>query len=212
MKILSLNIGGRKVVVHNGKEVETGIYKSPVNTPILLEETDVQNDHVVDRKYHGGIDKACYIYGANHYPFWKEKYPLADMSFGAFGENITFEVIDETKLHIGSRYQLGAAIVEIASSRQPCFKLGIRIGNPIVVRDFAQNSYSGVYLRVVKSGTVSLTDEMTTLDIKDNNITVAELHSLFSTERSNKALGLKAFHTAELAESFKADLKKQFKL
>jgi MOSC domain-containing protein YiiM len=77
--------------------VKTGIFKEPINAPIFLGKEDVVDDKVVDRKYHGGIDKACYIYSADCYPFWKEKYPEVSMNFGTFGENITIEGLDEKK-------------------------------------------------------------------------------------------------------------------
>lgn len=73
MKIVSTNIGNKVSFEWNGKTVETGIFKKPVNVPIFLGKTDVEKDVVCDRENHGGIDKACYFYGANHYSFWKEK-------------------------------------------------------------------------------------------------------------------------------------------
>jgi MOSC domain-containing protein YiiM len=80
MKIISTNIGEPRVIQWNGKEVETGIFKYPVNEPIYLETDDVVNDHVIDRKYHGGADKACYLYSADHYSYWQKLYPELDLT------------------------------------------------------------------------------------------------------------------------------------
>lgn len=53
-----------------GKTITTGIYKSSVAGPIFLDNEDVENDSVIDRKFHGGIDQAVYAYGlgGNSYP------------------------------------------------------------------------------------------------------------------------------------------------
>jgi MOSC domain-containing protein YiiM len=72
LKVVSVNIGSEREVSWRGKTVKTGIFKEPINAPIFLEKEDVVDDKVVDRKYHGGIDKACYIYSADCYPFWKK--------------------------------------------------------------------------------------------------------------------------------------------
>jgi MOSC domain-containing protein YiiM len=160
MKVVSVNIGERKKVSWRGKTVETGIFKYPVNNPIILDSNDVEGDQVVDRKYHGGIDKACYIYSADHYDYWKELYPSLDWEFGMFGENITIKGLDESKMHLGDIYQIGAAKVEVAQPREPCFKLGIRFGSQKVLKQFFNAPYPGAYLRVIEKGAVKTNDEM----------------------------------------------------
>jgi MOSC domain-containing protein YiiM len=59
MQIISTNIGKPVTVEWRGQQLQTGIYKYPVNSPIFLDIEDVENDHVLDRRYHGGTDKAC---------------------------------------------------------------------------------------------------------------------------------------------------------
>ena len=78
MKVLSVNIGEKQTVKWRGKSVETGIYKYPVVDSIRLESEDVVGDAVIDRRYHGGVDKACYLYSADHYEYWKTSFPSAD--------------------------------------------------------------------------------------------------------------------------------------
>ncbi|MDF1549844.1 MAG: hypothetical protein P1P88_18600 [Bacteroidales bacterium] len=69
MKIISTNIATPKAITWKGKEIQTGIYKIPVSTSIYLGLEDVENDHVIDRRCHGGIDKACYLFSEKHYSF-----------------------------------------------------------------------------------------------------------------------------------------------
>lgn len=62
MKVISANLGEKKVLNYKGKSIETGIFKFPVDEAIFLGEKDVVGDAVIDRRYHGGIEKAVYGY------------------------------------------------------------------------------------------------------------------------------------------------------
>ncbi len=178
MKVVSTNIATPKVISWRGKEVKTGIYKYPVNTSIYLDKEDVAGDHVIDRRYHGGVDKACYLYAIDHYPYWKEKYPSLDWNYGMFGENLTIAGFDENQIKIGNVYQLGDAIVQISRPRQPCYKLGIRFENQGIIKQFIDSLRSGVYVRVLKSGYVGVTDDLILKEENSSGITIAELNML----------------------------------
>lgn len=158
MKVVSVNIGKKRLIHWNGKEEYTGIYKKPVDHPIVLGDHDVVGDDVVDRKYHGGVDMACYIYSADHYPFWKEKYPNLDWDFGMFGENITIEGLNEKDFQLGDTYKLGTATVQIAQPRKPCYKLGIRFGTQAILKQYINANYPGIYLRIIEKGEVRIGD------------------------------------------------------
>ncbi|UTW61705.1 MOSC domain-containing protein [bacterium SCSIO 12741] len=175
MKVISTNIGQRKTVIWQGQEVETGIFKDPVNHPLTLEATDVKGDHVIDRRYHGGVDKACYLYSVDHYAFWKEKYPDLDWSYGMFGENLSLSDCDERQVFIGDTYQAGSAVIQVSQPRQPCFKLGVRFGDQGVLKEFINQSYSGIYVRVLKPGEVSTGDELQLIERAENSVTVADV-------------------------------------
>lgn len=210
LKVISLNIGKKQEVDWRGKKVQTGIFKRPVDYPIFLGKEDVATDDVVERKYHGGVNKACYIYSADHYHYWSEKYPEVDMTFGALGENITLSGLDETQINIGDIYQLGEAIVQVSQPRQPCFKLGIRFGSQKIVKDFFRSPYSGIYLRIIQEGEVKMGDEMTLKTTVPNGISVADVHSLFTSNKENITLAKKAIAQEFLANSYKNDLIKLF--
>lgn len=176
MKVVSVNIGERKKVQWRKKVIETGIFKYPVETPIFLDIEDVQNDQVVDRKYHGGVNQAVYAYSENHYAYWKELYPDLDWHYGLFGENITITDLEETEIHVGSIYQLGKTTIEVTKPRQPCFKLGIRFNNPKIIKQFWNSTKSGIYFKILKTGFVSTGDELTLLENAPNNPTIAEVY------------------------------------
>ena len=107
MKIISVNIGKSRKVQWRNKAIETGIFKFPVDHGIELGKEDVVDDDVVDRRYHGGIDKAVYLYSADHYAFWKNKYPDLEWDYGMFGENITLSGLNEKEIQIGDIFQIG---------------------------------------------------------------------------------------------------------
>jgi len=188
MRVVSTNIGNKVSFEWNGKRVETGIFKKPVSTSIFLGKTDVKNDIVCDRENHSGVDKACYFYGANHYPFWKEKYPHLNFEFGMLGENITLNHIDETTIRIGSIYQLGTAIVQISEPRIPCYKLGFKFNNQEVIKEYINSSYSGFYVRILTEGEVTINDEFKLIEQNQNDFSVEDAFSLLSYNKNNQLL------------------------
>ncbi|GGX33629.1 MOSC domain-containing protein [Aquimarina muelleri] len=211
MKVISTNIGEPKTVLWKGKEIKTGIYKYPIDSPIYLGKEDVQNDHVIDRRYHGGVDKACYLYAADHYAYWKIKYPDLEWNYGMFGENITVEGFDEKNIKIGSLYRLGNAIIQISRTRQPCFKLGIRFGDQTMVKNFIDSFKSGVYVRVVESGKVSVGDTFVLENENHDGITVTELNILrfHYNEKEHGDLIKKALFDLSITEEDKKYFRKK---
>lgn len=190
MKVISTNIAEIKTFLWRGKEVQTGIYKYPVDQPIFLDLEDVEGDHVIDRRYHGGVDKACYLYSLDHYEYWKEKYPDLAWNYGMFGENLTVEGFDEHTIKIGSIYTLGTATVQISRPRQPCYKLGVRFNDKKIIKQFIDSLFSGVYVRIIKPGKVEAGQEFLIEKENSNGITIAELNTLMFHYDEEKHLGL----------------------
>lgn len=182
MKIISTNLAIPTKIVWKGKEQETGIYKTPTDHAIRLEVHDVKGDAVIDRRYHGGVDKACYLYSADHYPHWRKEYPDKDLLYGMFGENLTVEGLEETKLMIGATYQVGSAKVQVSEPRQPCYKLGVRFEDQGVLKKFVNSTYSGVYIRVIEPGDVKVGDEFVLLEEPKQGLTIAEVYELTYTK------------------------------
>lgn len=211
MKIVSTNIAEPTLIEWRGQKIETGIYKYSVDNPIFLGKEDVANDHVINRMYHGGVDKACYLYSADHYSFWKSKYPDLDWQWGMFGENLTVSGLDESEIRIGDQLQIGDAVVQVSQPRQPCFKLGVRFGNQKVVSDFWELPYSGVYVRVLSEGNVKSGDAITLLKRVDDSLSVSQVFSIFSRNREDKNLIRKAIAEPFLAVSCRRDIEKLVK-
>ena len=176
MKVISVNIGERKVLNYKGKIVETGIFKYPVNQPIFLGTEDVENDAVIDRRYHGGIEKAVYGYSQNHYAYWKELYPDLDWNYGMFGENLSISNLEETEIFVGNTYKLGEALLEVTKPREPCYKLGIRFGTQEILKQFWNSTKCGIYFKVLQTGNVKVGDELILVNKAENSPTIAEVY------------------------------------
>lgn len=211
MQVLSANIAQPTTIIWRGQEVLTGIYKYAVDTPIFLNSEDVDNDHVLDRRYHGGVDKACYLYSADHYPFWKDKFPELKWESGMFGENLTVSGLDESIIRIGDRFQIGGAIVQVSQPRQPCFKLGVRFSDQKVVDDFWNSPFPGVYVRVLLPGNVAKSDRFTLLESNPDSLSVSQVFSIFRSNRTDINLIKKAIDEPFLAESCRKDIQKLLK-
>ncbi|MDC6386684.1 MOSC domain-containing protein [Flagellimonas taeanensis] len=188
MKIISTNIGHPTKIIWNGKETTTGIYKFPVQEPLFLDVEDVRGDTVADRKVHGGEYKACYLFSSDHYPYWQEKYPNLDWNWGMFGENLTVEGLDESKIRIGSIYRLGSALVQISQPREPCYKLGIRFGDQNILKAFIDHGWPGTYLRIVETGTVAVGDTMELVEESKNPLTTQQFYHLLFAKEKDKTL------------------------
>lgn len=212
MKVVSTNIGKAVEIEWQGKKELSGLYKYPVDEPIFLGKEDVAKDDVMDRKYHGGLEKACYLYSNDHYEWWKARYPEADWQLGFFGENLTVEGIDEAQIRIGDVYRLGEAVVQVTQPRQPCYKLGIRAANPKIVGDFWDSPYPGVYVRVLQEGTVKTGDEMELIETAAENMTLSEVFALFTRERTNIDKLRQATAIPEMAASCRKDLNKRLRI
>ena len=211
MKVISTNIGVATAVLKNGKEVKTGIYKTSVNKPIILTRIGVEGDAVMDSKHHGGLDKACYLYSADHYAFWKEKFPDLYWTWGMFGENLTVEGLNEATINIGDTYQIGSAVIQVSEPRRPCSVLGIRFGTQDMVKLFYHSPYPGIYVRILEEGKVQVGDELKRI-ASNERITIKEVFSLFATQKENVALAKKTITSPSLAKSCIQSIKEKFEI
>ena len=152
MKVLSVNVGLPRIVDYMGEPLATGIYKSPVDGHVAVGQFNLEGDAQADLRVHGGPLKSVYVYPSEHYPYWREQLPDADLPFAVFGENLTTEGLLETDVRRGDRLKIGTAEFEVTVPRYPCFKLGIRFGRKDILRRFMKSGRSGFYLTVIQTG------------------------------------------------------------
>ena len=208
MKVVSVNLGEKVSFPWNGETHTTGIFKNPVDNSIHLGKEGVADDVIANPKVHGGVFKACYLFSAHHYPYWKEKYPHLEWQWGMFGENVSVENLDEATLCIGDVYKLGEALVQITQPREPCYKLGYRFENQGILKEFIDYGYPGAYVRIMEEGKVQAGDSMTLHQKSDSALTVKAFYELLYMRKKSKSLLELAIANTALPERKREKLKK----
>jgi MOSC domain-containing protein YiiM len=156
-RLISVNVGLPKVVDTGSREVETAIWKHPVEGRVKVRGVNLDGDRQADLSVHGGSDKAVYAYAIEETRLWEEELGR-DLGPGAFGENLTTEGVDVSGAVLGERWRIGTTLLEVVQPRLPCFKLGLRMGDPAFLRRFAQASRPGAYLKIVEEGELGVGD------------------------------------------------------
>lgn len=160
MIVRSVNVSLPKQVQHKNKIVSTGIFKQPVEGRVAVNQFNLAGDQQVDLVNHGGEHKAVYGFASDHYAFWQEKLGEPPFHFGQFGENLTIDGLDESALCIGDQLQVGESVLEITQPRVPCFKLGLAFDREDMPRLFVEHAATGIYFRVIKTGSVASGDKV----------------------------------------------------
>jgi MOSC domain-containing protein YiiM len=188
MQISSTNIAKPTTILWNGKQHTTGIYKNPTNAAIFLGKEEVRGDEVSDRNVHGGMYKACYLFSADHYAYWKNLYPDLDWNYGMFGENLTVTGLDETQIHVGAIYKIGTALVQVTQPREPCYKFGVKFGTQKILKQFIDHACPGTYVRVLEEGFVKTGDLIELVEPAKNSISITQFFKLLFAKEKDQAL------------------------
>jgi MOSC domain-containing protein YiiM len=186
-RLLSLNVGMPRDVDRGGQKIATGIFKRPVEGRVALRATNLDGDGQADLSAHGGIHKAVYVYSDDHYAFWRRELGRDDLSHGQFGENFSVEGWTDDEVHIGDVFRVGTARLEVTQPRDPCFKLGLRMGDARFPKRFLASGRPGFYLRVLEEGEVGAGDAMERIRVGPEAMTVQEVSRLLHFERGDLA-------------------------
>ena len=170
----ALNTGSARALEVSGREIQTGIFKQSVTDPLELAVLGFASDVQINRKYHGGPDKAVCAYASEHYDFWA-KMLGHDLPNGSFGENFTLSGLLEDAVHIGDVFKVGKARVQISQPRQPCGTLAARFGIKNFVKRVVDSGMTGWYFRVLEPGTVRAGDHLELLSRGEVSVQAANL-------------------------------------
>jgi MOSC domain-containing protein YiiM len=176
-RIESVNVGLPRTVEWAGRSVTSAIWKAPVAGPVRVAGVNLAGDDQADRRVHGGPDKAVYAYAVEDYAWWTADLGEA-IPFATFGENLTTSGIDLGACVIGARWHIGNVTLEVAQPRQPCFKLGMRMGNAEFVDRFDEARRPGAYLRIIETGEVRAGDAIVVDAAPAHGFTVADLNDV----------------------------------
>ena len=201
MRLLSISSGKVAPLFGNHhpdyKSVASAIRKKVVSdldnpTPIEITSLGVKSDEQADLSVHGGLEKAIYVYPAEHYAFWNElltretKKPV-DLRHGAIGENFTIEGLLETEVFVGDKFIIDGLEFVVVKLREPCFKFNAAVGYKGASKAMLQSGFSGWYLRVLKTGIVFAGAEITVIP-GSREISISQQNQKLLGNRNQKNL------------------------
>lgn len=155
MKVLSVNTASLEPLRVGAKTVKTGIFKKAREGTVLVSELGLEGDTIVNKKYHGGIDQAVYLYSAVDYAWWEEQLGR-ELEPGIFGENLTISDYHAGDLRIGDRLLVGGSVLlEISAPRVPCRHFAAKMGDSKFGKKFVAAIRPGAYARVLTPGEIA---------------------------------------------------------
>ena len=120
-----------------------GTQKKPIESARLVEEWGIEGDAHVG-KWHRQVSMLSF----EKIEAFREK--GADVDFGAFGENLVVEGFDLSKVPVGTKFQIGEAILELTQIGKECHthcQIYQTMGECIMPRE-------GVFAVVLKGGQI----------------------------------------------------------
>jgi MOSC domain-containing protein YiiM len=202
MKIVSVNVGLPREVAWKGTSVSTGIFKSPVEGLIPIKKLNLRGDQQADLTVHGGPYKADYAY-------WRSELPQAELGWGAFGENLTTEGLNEDDLYVGDQLRVGSALLMVTQPRMPCYKLTIRFDRDDMIKRFIGSRTSGFYFSVVEEGEVEAGSPVEIVYRDPDRVSVNDINHLYYGRSRNAELLNRAVNLAALPASWRDYLRER---
>lgn len=171
----------------NGTET-SAIAKRPREGVVQLLEDGFAPDEQADRRVHGGPEMAVHLYPIDHHDWWQGELDDASLleQLGAFGSNLAVRGVDETQVHIGDRFRLGTALIEISQPRQPCWKIEHRFGAKGMVAKIIKTGRAGWYFRVLEIGDCEAGDVLERVEIGHEDWTVARAFKALVAGKATK--------------------------
>ncbi len=187
-----------------GKTSKTGIFKHPVQGPVLIDQQGIVSDAVCNRKHHGGPDQAVYVMGSADLDFWSRELGRT-IEPGFFGENLFIDGIDSAKMHVGDQLMAAEVKLEVTAARIPCATLTARIGDPNFAPRFKQAGQPGFYCRVLQGGMMAADETVVLTAYQGTQLLIPVVLQKFRPCRLSQA-ERDAYLTTPLASRFRAML------
>jgi len=162
-------------------KVATGIFKEPVHGPIKLTDLGLEGDFQVDRRVHGGLEKALHHYNADNYTILTDAFAHLSGKFipGSIGENISTKGMSEEQIHIGDIFQFGEAILQVSQPRKPCWKVNHKYNNAHICAVLVTLGITGWYYRVLNPGKVQVGDQIRLIERLPKSMSVSSVWQLY---------------------------------
>jgi MOSC domain-containing protein YiiM len=164
----------------------SGIDKRPVVGRVGVRGGDdpgLDGDLVRNRRHHGGVDQALYVYAGEDADWWAQELGR-DIGRGMFGENLTTRGVDVTGAVIGEQWSIGSTRLEVSAPRIPCGTFQSFWGVPRLQKRFTEHGAPGAYVRVLDPGDLGAGDAVTFLHRPAHGLTIGEVFRCLSGDRS----------------------------
>jgi len=161
-RIEAVCVGAARDHVHaDGRSERTAIDKRPVDRPVGAGPEGLAGDTQVDRRFHGGVDRAVYAYAQADADHWADAL-RREVPPGLLGENLRTVDLDVSGARIGERWHTSRGVVlEVTAPRMPCRTLQGFLDVPDMIGRFTSAGRPGAYLRVIVGGEVAAGDRIT---------------------------------------------------
>jgi MOSC domain-containing protein YiiM len=184
--LVSVNVGSPREAAW-ASIGRSSIDKTPVTGPAWVGRSGLAGDRVSNTTYHGGPHQALYAFAVEDLGAWSEELGT-DVPPGQFGENLTTTGIDVNEAEVGSRWQVGEVLLEIASVRTPCATFKAWQGHcgydaTAWVKRFAAVGRPGPYLRVLQEGRLQVGDDIEVVHEPGHGVTVSTMFRALTTDR-----------------------------
>jgi MOSC domain-containing protein YiiM len=173
-RVVSVNVGAPQTIRWEGRDIRSGIRKTPRPGRVALRGVNLVGDDQADRTVHGGSRKSVYVYPSEHYPYWTAELSGSRLEWGSFGENLTTEGWLERDAHIGDLVRIGSAEFEVTQPRRPCFKLNATFARADMIERFHRSGRSGFYLGARRDGEVGAGDPIELLSRPAGAVSIFE--------------------------------------
>lgn len=153
----------------------SGIHKHPLEGAVIISERGIETDEQVDRKHHGYPAMALHHFPQEHYDWLLHHFgSLPRLSGpGSMGENIATTGLTEHDVHIGDRFRLGSALIEVTQPRQPCSTIEQHLGAKGMVKAIVSAARPGWFYRVLEPGIAQAGDYLERVESGDLRWSVA---------------------------------------
>jgi MOSC domain-containing protein YiiM len=183
-EVTSVNVGRPYALRLGDRVITTAIWKDPVPGRHAVRGVNVDGDEQADRRVHGGPNKAVYAYALEDTDWWNATMG-ATLGPGAFGENLSTRGLDVSGALIGERWAIGTTLLEVRQPRIPCFKLGLRMGDPRFPKLFAAANRPGAYLAILEEGELGAGDRIDVVERPERSVTIARFAEIFLRDRDS---------------------------
>ncbi|HDF1124302.1 TPA: MOSC domain-containing protein [Staphylococcus aureus] len=192
------------------RPMRSALDKTKISQTTWLSSTGFTGDEQA-YKDHGGPHKAVCGFSKRNYALYQDDLPTLPIH-AMFGENLTFDYLDESDVYFGNQYRLGEALIEVSEIREPCWKIQAKYNIPDLVKRMSTSGKTGFYFRVLKQGYVSPNDQLYLIQEApiEHRLSVQQLNELYYNDRQNQDMLRYALNNPFLSPTRRDKLQKMY--